>query len=73
MQRRIERCYGEIDPFLKFPAGHAAVHQDEAKALVDALIQLVFEPPQFSRYPTGRRRSACMPTVYEVKMMMYLE
>ena len=73
MDARIARCYRGIDPFEKFPAGHAPVSRKEARKLIGALEKLVKTPPFGSRYPTGRRRVAGKRTVYEVKMLMYLE
>ena len=73
MDHRIERCYRKINPFTLFPAGHGAVKLATANKYIGALAVLVLHPPFGSRYPTGRRRVAGKPTVYEIKMLLYLE
>ena len=73
MQKRIERCYGEFNPFVKFPLGHAPVARASVQAGINKLLRLVYEPGPRVRYPTGRLRIAGAPTVYEVKMLFYLQ
>ena len=73
MQARIAACYSEINPFVKFPKGHAPADKAEVEALIDELVRLVYAPGSGVRYPTRRHRIVGLPTVYEVKMMFYLE